>query len=78
MSFAIQIFITHGIDNRALQHCTDHAAPSFVQRELGLVKLNPLIFMGLLSLLSVALADLLVLFGYPFQTADLIGNYFYF
>ena len=29
--------------------------------------------MGLLSLLSVALADLLVLFGYPFQTADLIG-----
>jgi len=73
VSFAIQIFITYGIENRALQHCTDHASPSFIQRELSLLKLNPLILMGLLSLLSVALADLLVLFGYPFQTADLIG-----
>ena len=29
--------------------------------------------MSALSLGAVAVADLLVLFGYPFQTADLIG-----
>ena len=34
---------------------------------------NSFMLMSGLSLVSVALADLLVLFGYPFQTADLIG-----
>ena len=34
---------------------------------------NPYTLMSILSLISVAFADILVLFGYTFQTADLIG-----
>ena len=69
----------YGIDNRALHHCQENAQASIFQRELGPLLFfmgsvpNSFMLMSGLSLVSVALADLLVLFGYPFQTADLIG-----
>lgn len=34
---------------------------------------NPFTLMSILSLISVAVSDLLVLFGYSFQTADIVG-----
>ena len=34
---------------------------------------NPYTLMSILSLISVAVSDLLVLFGYSFQTADIVG-----
>merc|ERR1711990_984964 len=83
VSFAFQIFITYGLENPSLQHVQDNANSSLFQRELGsLLSMfsingssgpNPFTLMSILSLISVAVSDLLVLFGYSFQTADIVG-----
>lgn len=83
VSFAFQIFITYGLENPSLQHVQDNANSSLFQRELGSLLSffsisgssgpNPFTLMSILSLISVAVSDLLVLFGYSFQTADIVG-----
>jgi len=84
VSFAFQLLIHFGVENAPLQHVIEHAHSSSFQRELHSVinffsfssnttRPNPLVLLSVLSLISVAITDIIVVFGWSFQMADLLG-----
>jgi len=86
VSFAFQLVIHYIVENVPLQHVIEHSESTIFQKELHSIvsffsfansntRPNPLVLLSVLSLISVAISDIMVVFGWTFQASDLFGAF---